>query len=100
MHSDRGCHYRWTEWILIMEEASLTRSMSKKDCSPDNAACERFFGHLETEMLYGYNWDPYSIEDFIQEINSYMHWYCKGRIKSTLGGLSPLDYRRSIGIAV
>lgn len=83
-----------------MEEASLTRSMSKKDCSPDNAACERFFGHLETEMLYGYNWDPYSIEDFIQEINSYMHWYCKGRIKSTLGGLSPLDYRRSIGIAV
>ena len=100
VHSDRGCHYRWPEWIQIMEEANLTRSMSKKGCSPDNSACEGFFGHLKTEMFYGHNWDKYSIEEFIQEINGYMRWYCKDRIKSTLGGLSPLDYRRSIGIAV
>lgn len=100
VHSDRGCHYRWPEWIQIMEEANLTRSMSKKGCSPDNSACEGFFGHLKTEMFYGHDWDEYSIEEFIQEINSYMGWYCKDRIKSTLGGLSPLDYRRSIGIAV
>ena len=100
VHSDRGCHYRWPGWIQIMEEASLTRSMSRKGCSPDNSACEGFFGHLKTEMFYGRNWDQYSIEAFIQEIDSYMHWYCKDRIKSTLGGLSPLDYRRSIGIAV
>jgi len=100
VHSDRGCHYRWPEWIQIMKEANLTRSMSKKGCSPDNSACEGFFGHLKTEMFYGHNWDEYSIEEFIQEINGYMRWYCKDRIKSTLGGLSPLDYRRSIGIAV
>ena len=100
VHSDRGCHYRWPEWIQIMEEANLTRSMSKKGCSPDNSACEGFFGHLKTEMFYGHGWDEYSIEEFIQEINGYMGWYCKDRIKSTLGGLSPLDYRRSIGIAV
>ena len=100
VHSDRGCHYRWSEWIQIMEEANLTRSMSKKGCSPDNSACEGFFGHLKTEMFYGYNWDQYSVDAFIQEIDNYMRWYCKDRIKSTLGGLSPLDYRRSIGIAV
>ena len=28
-HSNRGCQYRWPEWIQIMEESSLTRSMSK-----------------------------------------------------------------------
>lgn len=100
VHSDRGCHYRWPEWIEIMNKAGLTRSMSKKGCSPDNAACEGFFGHLKTEMFYGRNWDHYSIEEFIQEIEDYMHWYCKYRIKSTLGGLSPLDYRRSMGVAV
>ena len=100
VHSDRGCHYRWPEWIQIMEEANLTRSMSKKGCSPDNSACEGFFGQLKTEMFYGHNWDEYSIEEFIQEINGYIRWYCKDRIKSILGGLSPLDYRRSIGIAV
>ena len=55
VHSDRGCHYRWPEWIKIMDDAGLTRSMSKKGCSPDNSACEGFFGHLKTEMFYGYN---------------------------------------------
>ena len=83
-----------------MKEENLTRSVSKKGCSPDNSASEDFFGHLKTEMFYGHNWDEYSIEEFIQKINGYMRWYCKDRIKSTLGGLSPLDYRRSKGIAV
>lgn len=97
VHSDRGCHYRWTEWIRIMEDAGLTRTMSKKGRSPDNSACEGFFGHLKTEMFYGRNWNKYSIEEFIQEVDDYMHWYCKERNKSTLGGLSPLEYRRSMG---
>lgn len=30
VHSDRGVHYRWPGWIKRMEEAGLTRSMSKK----------------------------------------------------------------------
>ena len=36
---------------LIIENAGLIRSMSKKGCSPDNSACEGFFGHLKTEMF-------------------------------------------------
>ena len=43
IHSDRGCHYRWDEWIRICEEHGLIRSMSAKGCSPDNAAAEGFF---------------------------------------------------------
>ena len=46
-HSDRGCHYRWPGWIGICEGNGLTRSMSKKGCSPDNSACEGFFGRLK-----------------------------------------------------
>ena len=42
IHSGRGGHYKWPEWIDIMAEAGLTRSMSKKGCSPDNSACEGF----------------------------------------------------------
>ena len=100
VHSDRGCHYRWPEWIKLIEDAGLTRSMSKKGCSPDNSACEGFFGHLKTEMFYGYNWDEYTIPDFIKELDSYIRWYCRDRIKSTLGGLSPLQYRKELGVAV
>lgn len=100
IHSDRGCHYRWPEWIAIIDKAGLTRSMSKKGCSPDNSACESFFGHLKTEMFYGHDWNEYTIPDFIKELDSYIHWYCKDRIKSSLGGLSPLQYRKELGVAV
>ena len=51
-HSDRGCHYRWPGWIGICEENGLVRSMSRKGCSPDNSACEGFFGRLKNEMYY------------------------------------------------
>lgn len=40
VHSDRGCHYRWSGRIERMKQAGLKRSMSKKGCSPDNSACE------------------------------------------------------------
>ena len=75
VHTDRGCHYRWTGWIERMQAAGLTRSMSKKGCSPDNAACEGFFGRLKNEMFYGRSWVGVSMDDFINEINSYIEWY-------------------------
>jgi len=53
VHTDRGCHYRWPGWVSRIEEAGLTRSTSKKGCSPDNEACEGFFGRIENEMFYG-----------------------------------------------
>ena len=40
VHSDRGAHYRWPGWLSRIADAELTRSMSRKGCSPDNAACE------------------------------------------------------------
>lgn len=97
VHSDRGCHYRWPGWIERMEKAGLTRSMSKKGCSPDNSACEGFFGRLKNEMFYGHSWTGISIHDFIETVDQYVHWYAEKRIKISLGGLSPLDYRRKLG---
>lgn len=51
-HSDRGCHYRWPGWIAICEKNHLTRSMSRKGCSPDNSAMEGFFGRLKNEFFH------------------------------------------------
>ena len=99
VHSDRGCHYRWPEWIGIMDTAELTRSMSKKGCSPDNSACEGFFGQLKNEMFYNRNWNHTTTNSFIAKLDKYIHWYNKERIKMSLGGMSPLEYRRSLGIA-
>ncbi len=98
IHSDRGCHYRWPGWIERMNRAGLTRSMSKKGCSPDNSACEGFFGRLKNEMFYGRSWQGVSLEEFIRQLDSYIHWYNEKRIKQSLGAMSPLEYRCSLGL--
>ncbi|MEI0746871.1 IS3 family transposase, partial [Pseudomonas aeruginosa] len=73
--SDRGSHYRWPAWIRRTENAQLTRSMSKKGCSPDNAACEGFFGRLKTELIYPRNWQHVTLKDLMTRIDAYIHWY-------------------------
>ena len=100
IHSDRGSHYRWPGWIERVEKAQLTRSMSKKGCSPDNSACEGFFGRLKNEMFYNRHWTGITINQFIKQLDEYIKWYSSKRIKLSLGGMSPLDYRRSLGLAV
>ena len=82
-----------------MNEAGLIRSMSKKGCSPDNAACEGFFGRLKNEMFYGRSWEKVSLDDFRQEIDRYINWYNHKRIKLSPGGLSPIEYRHHLGFA-
>ncbi len=98
VHSDRGSHYRWPGWLSRIRDAKLIRSMSRKGCSPDNAACEGFFGRLKTELFYPRNWQTTTIEQFIQIVDSYIHWYNEKRIKISLGSLSPLEYRASLGL--
>ena len=99
IHSDRGVHYRWPGWIDRMEKNGFIRSMSKKGCSPDNAACEGFFGRLKNEMFYGRSWIGVTMDDFINELNSYIDWYNTKRIKKSLGYMSPVEYRHSLGLS-
>ncbi|CAE6817538.1 IS3 family transposase ISBmu11 [Paraburkholderia aspalathi] len=99
VHSDRGAHYRWPGWLSRMREARLVRSMSRKGCSPDNAACEGFFGRLKTEWFYHRDWRATTVEQFIEVLDSYIRWYNAKRIKVSLGSLSPLEYRESLGMA-
>ena len=99
IHSDRGCHYRWPGWISRMEKAGLERSMSQKGCYPDNSACEGLFGRLKNEMFYNRDWTGVSIQEFIDILNEYLVWYNEKRIKISLGNMSPLEYRRSLGLA-
>ena len=98
VHSDRGAHYRWPGWLIRISNAKLIRSMSRKGCSPDNAAYEGFFGRLKTELFYPRDWQATTIEQFIQVVDAYIHWYNEKRIKISLGSLSPLEYRASLGL--
>ena len=100
VHSDRGGHYRWPGWLSRIAGAKLIRSMSRKGCSPDNAACEGFFGRLKIEMFFERDWLFTTVEEFVAALDAYIRWYNETRIKISLGGLSPAAHRRSLGIAV
>jgi transposase InsO family protein len=99
VHSDRGGHYRWHGWLTMIANAQLVRSMSRKGCSPDNAACEGFFGRLKIEMFFSREWLSSTIDEFVTALDAYLRWYNDSRIKSSLGFRSPTEYRRSLGIA-
>lgn len=99
IHSDRGGHYRWPEWIGICEENGLVRSMSAKGCSPDNSACEGFFGRLKNEFFRYRDWEGVTAEEFMGRLEAYLVYYRDGRIKKSLGWLSPMEYRRKLGYA-
>ncbi|PLS31100.1 integrase [Bifidobacterium margollesii] len=97
IHSDRGCHYRWPEWIRICKDHGLTRSMSAKGCSPDNAAAEGFFGRLKQEFFHKRSFQGVTIDDFIGMLDEYMVWYRDKRIKLEYG-MSIMDKRIELGL--
>jgi putative transposase len=82
-----------------MRDAKLVRSMSRKGCSPDNAACEGLFGRPKTELFYPRNGQATTIEQFIKVVDSYIRWDNEKRIRISLGSLSLLEYRESLGLA-
>lgn len=100
VHSDRGGHYRWSCWLTRISEAKLVRSMSRTGYSQDNAACEGFFGRLKTELFYPRDWKTIKIERFVDEVDAYIRWYNEMGIKISLGSLSPVEYRKSLGLTV
>lgn len=99
VHDDRGIHYRTYSWIRICEENGLVRSMSAKGCSPDNSACEGFFGRLKNEFFYYRDWRGVTAEEFMERLDAYLRYYCEERPKESLGWMSPNQFRRSLGFA-
>ncbi len=74
--------------------------MSCKACSPDNAACEGFFGRLNNELFYARDWLDTTIDEFMAALDACIRWYNEARIKLSLGSRSPVEHRQSLGIAV
>ena len=98
LHSDRGSQFRSGDYQRYLTANGLVCSMSAVGHCGDNAACEGFFGRLKTEMFYPCDWKTASIEQFTQALDSYIRWYNEKRIKITLGYLSPIEYRESLGL--
>lgn len=73
-----------------LADRGLVQSMSRKGNCLDNAVMENFFGHLKEEMYY--RRDYRNVEELENAVNEYITLESK-RIKLSLGGLSPVEYR-------
>ena len=82
VHTDGGSTYRANSWKEICEQNGVIRSMSRKGKSPDNARAEGFFGTLKEEFYNGRDWKHCNTTDFMEQLNTYIKWYCTGRLKA------------------
>ncbi len=91
LHSDQGWQYQQRAYRRLLDERSVTQSMSRKGNCLDNAAMESFFGTLKSEFCHLNRFE--SIEQLQAGIRQYIHYYNHHRIKLKLKGLSPVQYR-------
>ncbi|WP_407231555.1 IS3 family transposase [Escherichia coli] len=91
LHSDQGWHYRIKSYQSAPADRGLVQSMSRKGNCLDNAVMENFFGHLKEEMYY--RRDYRNVEELENAVNEYITYWNQKRIKLSLGGLSPVEYR-------
>jgi len=71
----------------------------RKGYSPDNAACEAFFGRPKTELFYPRNWQSASIEQLGHAADAHIRWHSENWISISLGSERPLEYRWTLGIS-
>jgi putative transposase len=90
-HSDRGSQYTSAEVRAMLKENSITQSMSSTGNCYDNAVTESFFHTLKTELTH---WNNYKTrEEAKRSIFEYIEiFYNRGRIHSTIGYLSPVEF--------
>lgn len=91
LHSDQGWQYQMKKYQHRLKAKGILQSMSRKGNCLDNAVIENLFGHIKSELLYLRDFS--SIEQFKSELTDYLDYYNNRRIKSKLGGLSPVQYR-------
>ena len=58
-----------------------------------------FFGRLKNEFFYGRDWSGVSTGTFIGMLAAYLRYYNEGRLKESLGWMSPMQFRRTLGLA-
>ena len=100
VHSDGGAVYMTDGWAATCEEGHVTRSMSRKARSPDNARCEGFFGTLKSDFFDGRDWAGVTFEEFSRRLDAYIEWYRGGKVKKALGWKTIRQHREELGYAV
>lgn len=96
IHSDRGVQYASSNFRNYVYHNGFRQSMSRKGNCYDNAVAESFFHTLKTECIYRLEKVP-NHEELERILFDYIEiFYIRKRRHSSLGQISPLEYRKLI----
>jgi len=90
-HTDRGSEFKNVNIDELLSKYQIERSLSHKGNPYDNAVAEATFKILKTELINGTHFSTLNQLDL--ELFDYINWYNNIRSHSTLGYLSPVEYR-------
>ena len=79
------------QYTSLLKKHNIFQSISRKGNCLDNSPMENFFRLLKQEFYYGQTF--HSFNKLKKEIEKFVHYYNKERIKEKLDYLSPVEYR-------
>lgn len=92
-HSGRGSEFDNAALDELFEVFGITRSLSKKGCPYDNAVDKSVNKTLKAEFVHREQFG--SLHDLQVKLNDYAWWYNNERMHSTLGYMSPIEFRKA-----
>jgi len=75
----------------LLNTFGIRRSLSRKSNPWDNAVSEATFKLYKAEFAYREKFE--TLKELQLKLNDYVHWFNNVRIHSTLGYLTPVEFR-------
>lgn len=91
-HTDRGSEFDNAEIDLMLEALGIERSLSAKGCPHDSAVDESADGIPRAELARRETFG--TTRELRAELSDYVHRHDNFRIHSTLGYMSPVEFRK------
>lgn len=91
IRTDQGFQYQNPRWQAKLAAMGCVQSMPRKGNCLDNACAESFFGRLKTEFSDGSGYTRPG--RFARDLGRWVDWYNQDRVRGSLGGMSPVEYR-------
>ena len=91
-HTYRGSEFNNMLIEEVMDTFTIRRSLSLKGCPYDNSVAEATFNLIKAEFVHRNHFR--SLEELKLHLSDYVHWFNNIRLHSTLGYLSPVDYKK------
>lgn len=90
-HTDRGNEFKNQLIEDTLKTFEITRSLSHKGCPYDNAVAESTFKIIKTEFVHNQTFT--NLHELKFKLADYVNWFNNHRIHSSLGYLTPREYR-------